>query len=111
MSIKKQYSYNLNKMNILLSCRKFFGPQPYYAKTESGSRMRYRIWLDRVSCRGVEHNIGACLRTLINRWSQVRCSRIRLAGVMCDPGIETLVKTPPLDNATKHVDVSYSIAC
>lgn len=101
-------------MNILLSCRKFFGSQPYYAKVKVGSRIRRirtRIWLDRVSCRGVEHNFGTCLRRRTNRWGQVRCSRTRLAGVMCDPGKENLIKTPPLDNATQRIDVSYFIAC
>ena len=100
--------FYLNKMNILLSCRKFFGPQPFY---DPVSRIRNRIWLDRISCRGVEHNIGTCLRRRTNRWGRVRCSRTRLAGVMCDPGKENLIKIPPPDNATKHIDVSYSIAC
>lgn len=75
-----------------------------------GSRFRKertRILLDRVECNGREYNIGDCGRS---RWGQIRCSRRRLAGVMCDPGIENLIKTPPLDSVNNDIDVSNSIA-
>jgi hypothetical protein len=104
-------NYSLSKDEyFLLSCRKFYGSQVLYVNKWVGRRnvrARTRIWLDRIACGGREYNLGYCLRK-INRWGQVRCNRQRLAGVMCDPGLENLIKTPPLDNATKHIDVSDS---
>lgn len=110
-NMEQPSNYSLSKDEyFLLSCRNFYGSQVLYVNKWVGRRnvrARTRIWLDRIACGGREYNLGYCLRKR-NRWGQVRCSRQRLAGVMCDPGLENLIKTPPLDNATKHIDVSDS---
>ena len=70
---------------------------------QTGRSWRYkRIWMDRVQCGGRERNLGQCYH---KGWGRVRCSRERLAGVMCDPGIKALTKQPPLAKSTQDLDV------
>ena len=109
--LNSSYYFGIEKKIVffLVLSRKFYGTVPLYVRERKGSRyvrVRTRILLDKVACTGREYNLGYCRH---NRWGQIRCNRQRLAGVMCDPGPKILIKTPPLDNSSDHVDVSNSI--